>query len=318
MNKVCFVIPYFGSFKNYFQLFLNSCGENRDLCDWLILTDNRTGYDYPQNVKVVYTTFDDLKDVIQSKFDFELNLNKAYKLCDFKPAYGYIFEEYLKEYDFWGHCDTDLIWGNIAEFLSKIDMYEYDKIFDLGHCTLYRNTLGNNRFFMSTSRYKDVFQNSKNCSFDEEYRDSVNNIFENGGKKIYQGSFAANTYMKTSDFKLTTLNDDRQTYAVEKKVKNFFVWNKGNLIRYLIKDNGIEKNAYMYLHFQSRSMDLRVDSKSRVYKIIPNAFEKLEIPAESIDEKNVRKIKTKNFNLHYFKLRFSNLVIKLKEGVDRG
>ena len=49
-KKICFIIPYFGNFKNYFQLFLNSCRLNSDI-NWLIITDNKDEYDYPKNVK---------------------------------------------------------------------------------------------------------------------------------------------------------------------------------------------------------------------------------------------------------------------------
>ena len=31
---------------------------------------------------------------------FEVVAKTGYKLCDFKPAYGHIFFDYIKEYDF--------------------------------------------------------------------------------------------------------------------------------------------------------------------------------------------------------------------------
>ena len=43
----------------------------------------------------------------------QVTLDRPYKLCDFKPAYGFIFGEYLKEYDYWGHCDIDIVWGDL-------------------------------------------------------------------------------------------------------------------------------------------------------------------------------------------------------------
>ncbi|WP_333562533.1 DUF6625 family protein, partial [Lactobacillus amylovorus] len=45
MKKGAFIIPYFGHFNNYFQLFLNSCKYNSNY-DWIIFTDDRTKYDY--------------------------------------------------------------------------------------------------------------------------------------------------------------------------------------------------------------------------------------------------------------------------------
>lgn len=49
-NKVCFVVPYFGKFPSYFDLFLKSCKYNEDF-NWIIFTDDKEDYDYPNNVK---------------------------------------------------------------------------------------------------------------------------------------------------------------------------------------------------------------------------------------------------------------------------
>ena len=45
-------------------------------------------------------------------------VNSPYKLCDYKPVYGLIFDEDLQDYDFWGHCDVDLIFGDIRKFIN--------------------------------------------------------------------------------------------------------------------------------------------------------------------------------------------------------
>ena len=75
------------------------------------------------------------------EFDFSIYLDHPYKLCDYKPAYGYIFAEYAHGYDYWGHCDmTDCIFGNLRKFLSDDFLSGADKFMFLGHMTLYRNT----------------------------------------------------------------------------------------------------------------------------------------------------------------------------------
>lgn len=78
-----------------------------------LFTDDRTLYEYPNNVKAFYFTTDGLKDIFGKNYDFKIAIDNPYKFCDFKPAYGEIFADYLKGYDFWGHCDIDLLWGNI-------------------------------------------------------------------------------------------------------------------------------------------------------------------------------------------------------------
>ena len=94
MKRICLVIPYFGKLPNYFQLFLKSCSCNSDF-NWIVFTDDVTEFQYPPNVRRVIISFEELRKIVKSKFDFETCLDRPYKLCDFKPAYGLIFEEYL-------------------------------------------------------------------------------------------------------------------------------------------------------------------------------------------------------------------------------
>lgn len=142
MTSICIICCYFGTLPSTFQLWLNTCGYN-DTVDFLIFTDDKRPFDVPQNVKVEYLSFLEIKAMIQKKFDFEIALNQPYKLCDFKPAYGEIFCEYIVEYEFWGHCDLDMFFGNIRKFLTEDIFTKYDKILTEGHLTLYRNGGGN-------------------------------------------------------------------------------------------------------------------------------------------------------------------------------
>ena len=94
-NLLCFVIPYFGRFPDYFQIFLKSCELNKDY-NWIIITDNELT-NTPDNVKVIQISFEQLKNHVQSRFSFSISLDNPKKLCDYKPAYGYIFDQELKK-----------------------------------------------------------------------------------------------------------------------------------------------------------------------------------------------------------------------------
>lgn len=314
MKKIVFIIPYFGKFNNYFQLFLNSCSRNADI-NWLIFTDDKRTFNYPKNVLVKYISFEEIRSKVQRYFNFEITLDYPYKLCDFRPAYGLIFEEYIKEYKFWGYCDTDVIWGNISDFIKDDDLIKYDKIGIFGHCSLYKNNKKINNLFKvklnGEERYKIVMQRNRTNSFDEEFNGSINNIMEQEGFKICYREEQANIYTKSSDFRLTKLNEDKKTYTIEKLKKAFFVWDNGNLLRYVLIDNRLYIKKYMYIHLQSRRMKVNLTNLYRnKYKIIPNAFDELEV--NEIDKNTFKKIKIKHFNLHYFKLRSKNLREKIK------
>lgn len=315
--RVVFIIPYFGKFNNYFPLFLKSCEANADLCDWLIFTDDRTNHKYPSNVVVKYCKFKWLQKRIRDKFDFEVSIEKPYKLCDYKPAYGYIFEDYISGYSHWGHCDIDLIFGKLSDFLNDKVLRSYEKIFNLGHCTIYQNSQDNNRLFMcdlnGIARYKIVYSSNKNHSFDEEYNNSVNNIFQQNQKRIFEKSYAANIFTKSSDFRLSRMEIESKEYKIEKKKKAFFIWNDGVLVRKEMKKGRVLTKEYMYIHLQSRPMKMSVLLNKDVFKIIPNSFEELELMYDNIDERSFNRIKIKHPNLHYFKLRSRNLIIKIRE-----
>lgn len=312
MKKIVFIIPYFGKFNNYFQLFLNSCAKNKEI-DWLIYTDDKSSYGYPKNVNVKYTTFEDIKKLFQSKFSYKITLERPYKLCDYKPLYGYLFEDDIKEYDYWGHCDTDLIWGDISKFICKELKNNYDKLFFLGHCTLFKNSLELRKFFENNInnniRFKEVYANEKNYSFDEEFKNSINNIFQNSNLKILLKEFEANIYMKSSNFDLVKYDFSKDRYYIEKKRKSFFTYENGKVFQYYLENKELKREEFLYIHMQSRKMEIKIDSETNIYKIIPNAFENLEY--KKININNFKKIKKKNFNLHYFKLRGKNLKIKV-------
>lgn len=310
MKKLCcFIVPYFGKMPNYFQLFLNSCGLNSKY-NWLIITDDNTPYSYPQNVQLVKSSFKELQTMFSSKFDFDICLPKPYKLCDFKPAYGYLFSEYLKDYDYWGHCDVDTIMGCLEKFIPKDFLSKYDKVFCLGHMTIYRNEDYINRLFMlpynGRCLYKLVFQNPKICVFDEEYQDgnNINRMFLQLGKKVYMYDASLNFSTKHREFRKVSFHGidettDAAAYAVEPSCSSLTVWDKGHLFRYLY-DKTISRKEFPYVHLQQRKMAFnKYVFKADRYKIIPNRFEMIEV--EDITASTFKQISLISYDLDYYK-----------------
>ncbi len=184
MNKIVLILPYFGNLPNIFDFFLQSCRNNPTI-DWLIFTD--CDIDQNNNIKVIKQSWKDFQEFVQTKFDFPIALNSPYKLCDFKPAYGYIFQEYITEYDFWGHCDCDLIWGDLS-VLNLIIEQDYERIGEYGHLILYKNQPDINFWFRDLTsekvpNFKTIYSNERNYSFDEF--SGMNILVKEYKKKIY-------------------------------------------------------------------------------------------------------------------------------------
>ncbi|WP_369351083.1 DUF6625 family protein [Streptococcus hillyeri] len=312
-KKRIFIIAHFGKFNNYFQLFLNSCNKNQST-NFLILTDDKTKYIYPRNVKVIYSTLGEINQRAEKVLKQPIQIQRPYKLCDLKSIYGLLFSDLITEYDYWGYCDTDLIFGNFDKLIEPVLGEEYDKIFFLGHCSLVKNTQEINRLLLSEESFVNKLSDSENnYSLDEEFSESINTILLKYGKKIYLEELEANTYTKTSNFYLTHWNHELKKYEIIKNKNHLFVYENGSIYEYFLQDNQLYQKEYLYMHFQSRPMEIKINLDTQYYKIIPNAFEELEYSEVTLE--NFGDIKKKNFNLHYFKLRSKNLMIKLKRKI---
>ena len=257
--KCVFILPYFGKYKNYFELFLKTFERNKKF-DLLLITDNNDDIDYPSNVHIKRMQFEQFKEVVQKKFDFTINLDLPYKLCDYKPAYGYICEEWISEYDYWGHCDCDLLFGNLDPVM-KIMQEGYDKIFVAGHLTIYKNSFDNNRIFMSEIQelgpiYKRVFSDSQIFAFDEAYyKVNVNTIFHDAGKKIYENDISYNSNTDNSWLTRKAYNKQTKKWELEKHGNDQVFWKNGHILR--VQYRGLKRavDEYIYIHLQMRNME---------------------------------------------------------------
>lgn len=309
--KAVLILPYFGKFPNYFGLYLKSIELNKDF-NWLIITDDRTVFNYPDNVKVIYTEFTEIQQLFQTKFDFKISLETPHKLCDYKPVFGYVFEDYLKEYEYWGHCDSDMVFGKLDNFLDWNKLKKFDKIFTLGHLTLYKNTQENNLRFMQNERYKDVFTNPVGYAFDEKRGGSINDIFNDNNFPMFTESLCADIEPYHINMRLSIYNFENNSYHLEGIKEQIFTSENGRVYRYFIdKNNSLIKEEFMYIHLQKRKMNESFNGYfPSSYIINSNGFVALE---EDISLRNFHKYYKKYFfNTQYLKIKWNSLKYKLK------
>lgn len=298
MKKCIFILPYFGKFNNYFDLFLKSCSQNQGY-EWLIFTDDRSNHNYPSNVNVVYTTFEELKQNFKDRLNINISLPKPYKLCDFKPTYGYVFSKYIKDYAYWGHCDCDLIFGNLEHMLTPLLEEGYDKLFAAGHLTIYKNNPENNMRFMETYKgrelYKEFLTTPEICWFDEDWRlDNIHSIFLESKASVYTKSLAFNPSGKYSLFVQRAYNPEKRKYQDIKYKNAIYIWEHGNLYQIVSGSlpEQLERKEYLYMHFQHRemTMDERVLNKN-CFQIVPNKFILLKrMPKNKSELKSMAKV----------------------------
>lgn len=172
MNKIILITCWYGKYPWYLPYYIHSCSFNPDI-DFVIITDNTDKIPFlPKNVKIIDKKLEEIIDTTSRKMGFQINIDYPYKLCDFKPAYGFMFPEIINGYDFWGHCDLDIIYGNIRSFFTDVFLDNYDYIsvrhdYTTGCFGLYRNNDLLNNYFFNSKDYKTVFSDPKHYCFDE-------------------------------------------------------------------------------------------------------------------------------------------------------
>lgn len=171
-SKIALLTCWYGPYPWYFPYYIHSCRYNPTV-DFIIVTENQEVIpNKPPNVKIIYKTLQELKADFSEKLGFPVSIRYPYKLCDFKPAYGFLFNEIIQEYDFWGMADIDIIYGDIRAFMTEELLNEFDVIssrdeYITASFCLFNNTEFINNLFRQSKGYEMVFSQSNYIGFDE-------------------------------------------------------------------------------------------------------------------------------------------------------
>src|SRR5262245_24421952 len=240
---ILLILPYFGPMPSYSDLFFKSCGANPTI-NWLFVTDQPIDAGrLPPNVALRRTTFAGLKKSIDTVLGFETVLPSPYKLCDVRPAYGVIFADAIEGFDFWGHCDMDLVFGDIRRFLTPDILHAYTKVLIHGHLSLYRNRDEANHYFELEApnvRFRDAVSDPRSLAFEEFGGMKV--IFERHGIPVFRNdAFFAD--IKQQVYRLYTESPPNTRHQC-------FYWERGRLFKSFWEGGTCGKQEYMYIHLQ--------------------------------------------------------------------
>jgi hypothetical protein len=170
--KVLIIIPYFGTLPPWMDHFLETCRYNPGY-SWLILSDAGNPGNVPPNVMFKEFSLDRFNRLASNRLGMEINIRNPYKLCDYRPAYGIVFRDFLDDFQFWGYSDLDLVYGRLENFIGRDVLTKYDVIsareeYLSGHFTLYRNADKINNLFRESPVYSKVFSDQeRHYAFDE-------------------------------------------------------------------------------------------------------------------------------------------------------
>lgn len=293
MKTIAIILPYFGDFPNYFDKFITSCKFNPTI-NWIIYTDNNPQISMPKNITIIQTTFNEFRNRFRDVLGDDIVLDRPYKLCDYKVTYGEVLSDDIKEFDFWGYCDCDLVFGDLRSFLTDEILENFDKLFTRGHFTLFRNHDDVN------TRYKNVTLNgetvcekifrSETCyMFDEWGKCGISNYYLHNGIPQYDQLLMDDIIFEKRSFYTTKSSNGRrgpyhdedmkaELYGRYKKMKNIaYFYDKGKFFRTYISCGELKHEEVMYVHFQKRKLENCEHCETFV--VVPNKFiEKSDMP----------------------------------------
>lgn len=287
-NRLCVIGVFFGKLPNYFKLWLKSCEYNKDI-DFLLFTDQMVE-NLPLNFKLFPYSLNEIRERASKVVGFTVELERAYKLCDYRPIYGYIFEEYLSEYDYWAHCDFDMIFGDIRIFCEKYKIEKYDRFLPFGHLSFYRNSKQVSDRYMLPAKgfdYRDVFSSKENFIFDEE--PGVNYIYKCNDFPFFDKKIMMDIQRYHRRFTQGTLTVAQDDVVTNYKYQVFF-WSKGKTYRAYYNKGAIVLEECMYIHFKKRpdfTVDFDVDEVNEFYITNNGFFPKIgDVSLEDIKKYN--------------------------------
>lgn len=262
MNSVAIIIPYFGKLPKNINSFLITCKFNSKI-DWYIFTDQKVRKYIDLKLKNVFfikTNFKNIKTrIIEVVGTQNIVLDKPYKLCDYRPLYGIVFQDFLRGYKYWGYSDIDVVYGDLWKFIRIGLEKQVDKIGHYGHFTLFKNTPEvNQRYKLSikisgekVTLFNIASSMKKAFHFDEA--DGINRIYDYYKFSVYDNRDLVNEpYPENMDL----VSMDKRFF----RLPNIYVWKNGKCLFFYKKNKQILCKEFGYFHFQKRRFNCQLNS----------------------------------------------------------
>lgn len=290
MNKICIIGCYFGNFRSDFYNWLKSCSYNKKI-DFKIFSDCDYKGKMPTNVEIIRISLKELKSLFDKKIGLDVKLDFSYKLCDYKPMYGYVFEQYIENYDFWGYCDFDLIFGRIDHFITDEVLKKYDRFYLLGHLSIYRNNDKMKKLFLENNEYKKVCSDNKIYIYDE--KNGIYDLCVKNKIKMYNSVDYADICSNNKRLTIAPSNANVVNHKKNYKYQTF-LWDNGILYRvYLDNMKNICYEELCYIHYSGRKFK---SISSNKFLITNRGY----IDIDELNEKILKKINKINGNIKIF------------------
>lgn len=290
-KKIHKFIAWYGTVPNYFQLYLDSLEINKDILKVYFISDiDLSSYKMPENF--IYIRLDKihiknrLSALLYKTYRKDVNpddlLQNNYKLVDIKILYPILFDDLIKEYDIketdyvgWGDCD--LIYGKISNFLDLKENYGIIGGWH-GHFTAIINNDNFKNNFKTIPNYFDIVTDNRKTYIADEiaYREPLKKyLADNNIKMFYINRYFCDIvppcfyHLSRPNYKDCD-NNFYDLYNPTKTIKHLY-FDKINSKLIVTYTNG-ETRETIYGHLQKRKMELPFSSYENGFLINENSF----------------------------------------------
>ncbi|MFS1993759.1 DUF6625 family protein [Vibrio breoganii] len=169
-----FVIPFFGKLNEFSRLSIDTLSNCIEQV--VVITDDISFASSNPNVEVIRLDLEQVSKIATKKLNRDICLDSPYKLCDLKPFYGIIFEDFLPASKTICIGDADCIYslklGNIVKNFER----EYGEDIaiggDRGHFMIMTKLFSNRVKELSIDYFGEelfskIITSKKNYAFDE-------------------------------------------------------------------------------------------------------------------------------------------------------
>lgn len=172
MQRIILLIPYFGKWPRWMELYLDSIKRNETI-DFFFITDCDTSvFNGINNIRFEASSFVEYINRFKKLLGDDINIPNPYKICDLRPFFALVHDDIIRNYDFFGWTDVDVLFGDIRSFYTENILRDYDALSThekrlSGHFALLRNNEKYRRMGYRIYRWKQALLNPEFVGIDE-------------------------------------------------------------------------------------------------------------------------------------------------------